>query len=77
VLSYHLHRPKNMDIILAKKLILATDTSKFSHISEEEIQGYVPMMVSPIVRIAATEGIFFVFMNWFPIKLGMSSNISF
>jgi len=33
------------------------DTSKFSHISEEEIQGYVPVMVSPIARIAATEGI--------------------
>ena len=39
------------------------DTSKFSHISEEEIQGYVPMTVLPIVRIAATEGIFFVLLN--------------
>jgi len=29
------------------------DTSKFSHISKEEIQGYVPVMVSPIARIAA------------------------
>jgi len=53
------------------------DTSKFSHISEEEIQGYDPVTASPIARIAATEGIFFVFLNWFPIKLGMSSNISF
>ena len=34
-----------------------------SHISKEETHGYVPMMVSPIVRIAATEGIFFVFLN--------------
>jgi len=23
------------------------DTSKFSHISKEKIQGYIPMMVSP------------------------------
>jgi len=53
------------------------DTSKFLHISEEEIQGYDPMMVSSVARIAATEDIFFVFLNWFPIKLGMSSNISF
>ena len=53
------------------------DTSKFLHISEEEIQEYVPMMVLPIARISATEGIFFVFLNWFPIKLGMSFNISF
>jgi len=53
------------------------DTSKFSHISEEEIQGYVPAMVSPIAGIAATEGIFFVLLNWFSIKLGMSSNIFF
>ena len=53
------------------------DTSKFLHISKEEIQGYVPMMVSPIARIAVTEGISFVFLNWFPIKLRMSSDISF
>jgi len=53
------------------------DTSKFSHISEEEIQGYVPAMVLPIAEIAATEGISFVLLNWFSIKLGMSSNISF
>ena len=31
------------------------NTRKFSYISEEEIQGYVPMMVSLIARIAATE----------------------
>jgi len=53
------------------------DTSKFSHISEEEIQGHVPAMVSPIAEIVATEGIFFVLLNWFSIKLGMSLNISF
>jgi len=32
-----------------------SDTSKFSHISEEEIQGYVPAIISPIVEIATTE----------------------
>ena len=53
------------------------DTSKFLNISEEEIQGFVPVTFSPIVRITATEGIFFVLLNWFPIKLGMSSNIFF
>jgi len=53
------------------------DTSKFSYISEEEIQGYAHAMVLPIVEIAATEGISFVLLNWFTIKLGMSSNISF
>jgi len=53
------------------------DTSKFLHISEEEIQGFVPVTVSLIARIIATEGIFFVLLNWFPIKLGMSSNIFF
>jgi len=53
------------------------DTNKFSHISEEEIQGYVPVMVSPIARIAVTEGISFVLLNWFFIKLGTSPNISF
>jgi len=53
------------------------DTSKFSHILEEEIQGYDPVTALPIARITATEGIFFVLLNWFPIKLGMSSNISF
>ena len=53
------------------------DTSNFSHISEEEMQGYVPAMVSPIAGIAATEGISFVLLNWFFIKLGMSSSIFF
>ena len=39
------------------------DTSKFSHISEEEIQGYDPVTASSIARITATEGTFFVFLN--------------
>ena len=39
------------------------DTSKFSHISEEEIQGCDPVTVSPIATIAATEGTLLVFLN--------------
>ena len=35
------------------------DTSKFSHITEEEILGYDPVTASPIEMIAATEGAFF------------------
>ena len=33
------------------------DTSKFSYISEEEMQVYVPAMVPPSGEIATTEGI--------------------
>ena len=78
--SYCLRRPRNMNIILARKSILTMnlpDTSKFSHTSEEEIPGYVHAIVSLIARIAATEGISFVLLNWFSVKIGMSSNISF
>ena len=53
------------------------DISKFSHISEEEILGHVPAMVSPIAEIAATEGISFILLNWFFIKLGQCFNPSF
>ena len=42
------------------------DTSKFSHILEEEIQGYDSVTASPIAMIAATEGNFFIFLNRFP-----------
>ena len=42
------------------------DTSKFSHISEEEIQGYVPGMVLLTIEIVTTEGIFFILFSWFP-----------
>ena len=42
------------------------DTSKFSHISEEEIQGCDPVTVSPIATIAATEGTLLVFLNRLP-----------
>jgi len=53
------------------------NTSKFSHITEEEIQGYDPVTTSPIAMIAATEGAFFALLNWFPLKVGMRSNIIF
>jgi len=43
------------------------DTSKFSHISEEEIQGCDPVTVSPIATIAAAEGILLVFLNQLPL----------
>ena len=35
------------------------------------------MMVTPIAKIATIEGIFFILLNWFLIKLGKSSDISF
>ena len=38
------------------------DTSKFSHISEEEIQGCDPVTVSPIATVTATEGTLFCFL---------------
>ena len=53
------------------------DTSKFSHITEEEIHGYNPVTALPIALIAATEGAFFALLNWFPLKLGTRSNIIF
>ena len=53
------------------------DTSKFSHITEEEIQGYDPVTALPIAMIAATKGTFFALLNWFPFKLGTRSNIIF
>jgi len=53
------------------------DTSKFSHISEEEIQGCDPVTASPIAIIAATKGTLLVFLNRLLLKLGKSSDISF
>ena len=43
------------------------DTSKFSHILEEEIQGCDPVTVSPIAIIAAAEGTLVVFLTWLPL----------
>ena len=53
------------------------DTSKFSHISEEEMQVYVPVMVPPSGEITTTEGISFILLNCLPIKLGRCFNVSF
>ena len=41
------------------------DTSKFSHISEEEMQVYIPVMVPPSGEIATTEGISSILLNYF------------
>ena len=43
------------------------DMSKFSHISEEEIQGCDPLTVSPIATIVAAEGTLVVFLTWLPL----------
>ena len=51
------------------------DTSKFSHISEEEIQACDPVMALPIAIIAAIEGL--VFLNRLLFKLGKGSDIYF
>ena len=46
------------------------NTSKFSHISEEEMQVYVPALVRPSGEVATTEGISFILLNCFSIRLG-------
>jgi len=53
------------------------DTSKFSHISEEEMQVYVPVMVPPSGEITTTEGISSILFNCFSIKWGKCFNIFF
>jgi len=45
------------------------DTSKFSHISEEEMQAYVPAMVLPSGEIATADVISSILFNCFSIKL--------
>ena len=47
-----------------------SDASKFSHISEEEMQVYVTVMVPPSGEIASTEGISSILLNCFSIELG-------
>ena len=42
------------------------DTSKFSHISEEEMHVYVPAMVPPSEEITAIEGISSIPLNYYP-----------
>ena len=53
------------------------DTSKFSHISEEELQVYVPAIVPPTGEIATAEGISSILLNCFSISLRKYFNISF
>jgi len=57
------------------------DTSKYLHISEEEMQVYVPAMVPAMVppsgEIAAADGISSILLNCFSTKLGRCFNISF
>ena len=53
------------------------NTSKFLHILEEEMQVYVPAMVPPSGEVPTAEGISFILLNCFPIKLGRCFNISF
>ena len=45
------------------------DTSKFSYISEEEMQMYISAMVLPSGEITTTEGISSFILNYFPIEL--------
>ena len=49
-------------------------TGKFSHISEEEMQVYVPAIVSPTGEIATAEGISSILLNCFSIRLGKYCN---
>jgi len=44
------------------------NTSKFSHISKEEMQVYVPMMVLPSGEVATAESISSILLNCFSIK---------
>ena len=53
------------------------DTSKFLHISEEEMQAYVPTMVLPLGEVTAGESISSIFLNYFTIELGRYFNTSF
>jgi len=54
-----------------------SDTSKFSQISEEEMQVYVPAMVPPSGEVTTTEGISSIPLNYFPVELGICFNTSF
>ena len=53
------------------------DTSKFSHVSDEEMQVYVPVMVPPTEEIATAEGISSILLNCFSVRLGKCFNVSF
>ena len=53
------------------------DTSKFSHISEEEMQVYVPAIVQPSIEVTTTESISSISRNYFPVELDRCFNTSF
>ena len=53
------------------------DTSKFSHISEKEMQAYVPAMVPPSGEVTTIEDISSIPLNYFSIELGRYFNASF
>ena len=53
------------------------DTSKFSHISEEETQAYILAIVSSSGEVTTAEDIFSILLNYFPIKLGRYFNTLF
>ena len=53
------------------------DTNKFLHISEEEMQAYVPAMVPPSREVTTAEGISFILLDYFSVELGKCFNPSF
>ena len=53
------------------------DTSKFSYISEEEMQANVHAMVLPSREVTTAEGISSIPLNYFPFELGRYFNTSF
>ena len=53
------------------------ETSKFSHISKEEMQVYIPAMVPPSGEVTTTEGISSIPLNYFPLEFGKCFNTSF
>ena len=75
----HLHRPMSTsgeEVDFGDEPALP-DTSKFSHISEEEMQMYIPAMVLPSGEVVTAEGISSILFNCFSIKLERCFNISF
>ena len=53
------------------------DISKFSHISEEEMQAYIPAMIPPSGEVTIAEGISSILIDYFSIELGRCFNPSF
>ena len=45
------------------------DTSKFSYISEEEMQAYVPAMIPPSGEVIIAEGISSILFNYFSTRV--------